>query len=242
VSPKILQYGELAKYYDLLYEWKDYEKETRTLFQLIRRYKRSSGSSLLDVGCGTGKHIKYLRKRFDCVGMDASEQMLGQARQNAKGVEFVRGDMTRFDLGRKFDVILCLFSGIGYVRTYPRLARTLRNFAEHLQDGGVVIIEPWFTKDQWKDGSVHLLRSSKRDDLKIVRVDYSGIRGNFSVLDERILVAKKGKGISYYKDLQVMGLFERDRFLRLMKRAGMRARYLRKSLAPGRGLYIGVKP
>lgn len=237
----ILQYGELAKYYDFLYEWKDYAKESRVLLQLIERYKRSPGNSLLDVGCGTGKHIKHLAGRFDCVGLDASEAMLEQARRNVKEVKFVRGDMEDFDLGRKFDVILCLFSAIGYVQTHLRLARTLRNFAKHLRPGGVVIIEPWFTKSSWTDGRVHVLTSTGADDLKVVRVDHSGIKGSLSVLDEITLVAERGKGLSVYKDNQLIGLFERDEFLKLMGRAGLEAKFLKRSLAPGRGLYIGMK-
>ncbi|HUI23234.1 MAG TPA: class I SAM-dependent methyltransferase [Nitrososphaerales archaeon] len=237
----ILQYGELAKYYDLLYSWKDYDREARVITGLIKRYKASPGNSLLDVGCGTGKHIQHLAARFDCVGLDASEEMLEQARSNAKGVKFVRGNMVNFELGKKFDVVLCLFSSIGYVRTYPRLARTLRNFARHLSDGGVVIIEPWFTKSTVKDGYVHVLVQGN-DDLKVVRVDITSIRGNLSVLDERIVVAEPSKGMATYKDRMVMGLFEKDEFLRIMRQAGLRATYVKKSLAPGRGLYIGTKP
>ncbi len=236
----ILQYGELAKYYDVLYEWKDYAREARVLTQLIDRYKGSPGNSLLDVGCGTGKHIKRLARKFDCVGVDVNEAMLEQARRNVKGVEFVRGDMENFDLGRKFDVILCLFSAVGYVRTYPRLARTLRNFVRHLRPGGVVIIEPWFTKSTATDGHVHVLAQGS-DDLKIVRVDYVRIKGDLSLLDERIIIAEKGKGITSYKDHMVMGLFEKEEFLRLMKKAGLEAKYLKQSLAPGRGLYIGIR-
>ena len=241
VAGGILQYGELAKYYDLLYSWKDYDRESRIVAGLIRRYRASQGNSLLDVGCGTGKHIQRLAARFDCVGLDASEEMLAQAKRNAKGVEFVRGDMVDFDLGRKFDVVLCLFSSIGYVRTYPRLARTLRNFERHLKDGGVVIIEPWLTRSTMKDGYVHVLVQGD-DDLKVVRVDITRIRGDLSVLDERIVVAEHAKGIATYKDRMVMGLFEKDEFLKLMRQAGLRATYLKKSLAPGRGLYVGTKP
>jgi len=240
--PRIIrQYGELAKYYDLLYEWKDYDKESRVLLQLIRRYKKSSGDSLLDVGCGTGKHVERLAKEFDCVGMDASESMLERARANVKGVEFVLGDMTHFDLGRRFDVVVCLFSSIGYVRTYPRLARTLLNFARHLRPGGVVIIEPWLMKSTYKAGHIHVLATHESDDLRVVRVDYSRVKGKVSVLDEILVVAEKGKGITTYKDRMVMGLFEKDMFLKLMRMAGLEARYLKRSLAPGRGLYIGVK-
>ncbi len=236
----ILQYGELAKYYDQLYEWKDYAKETHALSRLIRQYKVSAGNSLLDVGCGTGKHIQHLRRKFDCVGIDASEQMLEQARRNVKGVEFIRADMTSFNLERKFDVVLCLFSSIGYVRTYSNLASTLRNFSNHLKDGGVAIIEPWFTKSAWKNGSVHL-RTFNTDELKIARVGFSRTRGTISLLDERLIVAEKDKGISYFKDLQLLGLFERAKFLELMEKAGLRPKFIRKSLAPGRGLYVGVR-
>jgi ubiquinone/menaquinone biosynthesis C-methylase UbiE len=241
VTRGILQYGELAKYYDLLYSWKDYAKESNIVLRLIESHRRSQGNTLLDVGCGTGKHIARLKTRFECVGIDINEGMLEQARRNVKGAEFIRGDMSNFDLGRRFDVILCLFSAIGYVRTYPRLARTLRNFAKHLKAGGVLIIEPWFTKSNWKAGSVHVLSTQSSDDLKIVRVDYSGIKGDLSVLDERILVAERGKGISYFKDRQLLGLFEQDEFLRLMNKAGLEARHLKQSLTPGRGLYIGTK-
>jgi len=167
--------------------------------------------------------------------------MLEQARRNSKGVEFLQGDMENFDLGRCFDVILCLFSAIGYVTTYSRLGNTLRNFAKHLNAAGVVIVEPWFTKASWNAGVVHVASSLASSDLKIVRVDYSGIRGNLSVLDEMTVVARKGEGISYFREKQLMGLFEHKEFLRLMSKAGLRGSYLKTSLAPGRGLFVGTR-
>jgi ubiquinone/menaquinone biosynthesis C-methylase UbiE len=241
VAKGVRQYEELAKYYDLLYGWKDYGKEGKTLAALIQRYKASAGSALLDVGCGTGKHIEQLRGRFDCVGMDSSEAMLQVARKNVKGVEFVQGDMTDFDLGRKFDVILCLFSAIGFVRTNPRLARTLRNFSQHLKGGGVVIIEPWFTKETVEKEHVSVLTQGS-DVLKIVRVDHSQVKDGLSVIDERIVVAEKGVGIRSYRDRMVLALFERNEFLKQMRQVGLQARYLKKSLAQGRGLYVGTLP
>ena len=237
----ILQYGELAKYYDLLYQWKDYKKEAGVVKELVERYKTSQGNSLLDVGCGTAKHLQYLTDKFDCVGVDASEKMLEQARRNMRGGKFVLGDMINFDLGRQFDVILCLFSSIGYVRTYSRLGMTLKNFARHLKTGGVTIIEPWLTKSTIKAGYVHVLAQGTND-LKVVRVDHTGVKGDMTVLDERIIVAERNKGIATYKDRMVMGLFEQDEFLTRMRQARLRARYLKKSLAPGRGLYVGTKP
>ena len=79
------------------------------------------------------------------------------------------------------------------------------------------------------------------EDLCVVRVDYTTVQGDLSVLDERIVVAERDRGIKTYRDRMVMGLFEKNEFLRLMGGAGLKARYLRRSLAPGRGLYVGTK-
>lgn len=107
-------YRELAKYYDKIYHWKDYRKEAKAIKGLIQDHKQSSGSDLLDVGCGTGKHLQYLRDDFCCVGLDINEEMLRIARRNVDGAKFVKANMTDFNLKRRFDVALCLFSSMGY--------------------------------------------------------------------------------------------------------------------------------
>lgn len=138
----------MAKYYDLIYHWKDYRSEAEKIRQLIRGYKRTPGNSLLDVGCGTGMHIRYLKKDFECVGIDSSPRMLSLARKKVAGVRFEEGDMVDFNLGRRFDVVVCLFSGIGYLRTRRRIRKALKNFSRHLRIGGVLIIEPWIRKSE----------------------------------------------------------------------------------------------
>ena len=114
-------YKELAKYYDLIYHWKDYKAEAETIQNLIKKYKTSDGNNLLDVGCGTGMHIKYFRDEFACTGIDINKEMVEVAKTKVEGVSFKQGDMVDFDLNIEFDVILCLFSSIGYVKTYDNL-------------------------------------------------------------------------------------------------------------------------
>ena len=63
-------YGELAKYYDLLYSFKDYKTEASKIIQLIAKYKKSKGDSLLEVACGSGHHLEYLKSKFSCMGTD----------------------------------------------------------------------------------------------------------------------------------------------------------------------------
>lgn len=234
-------YEELAQYYDQIYYWKDYRKEVRKLKILIRKHQRSPGKDLLDVACGTGKHLSYLRRDFDCVGIDASEQMLAVARKNIPEVQVSKGDMVDFDVGRRFDVVLCLFSSIGYLRTRQAVGRAVTNLARHMKEGGVLIIEPWLRKSTWSDRTVHM-QPYESDSLKIARVSFVRSEGALSVLDERYLIAEKGKGISYIKDLHKMRFFEREPTLKALRMAGLVPKFTEDSLMPGRGLIIATKP
>jgi hypothetical protein len=40
------------------------------------------------------------------------------------------------------------------MKTYEQLKRTLVCMARHVRPGGVLLIEPWFTPDSWRAGSV----------------------------------------------------------------------------------------
>jgi ubiquinone/menaquinone biosynthesis C-methylase UbiE len=237
---KPILYTDLARYYDLIYSWKDYQKEAATIRRLIAKYKRSKGNDLLEVACGTGRHSQYLKDKFRVLGTDISAGMLGVARQNVKGARFQRADMVTLNLGEEFDVITCLFSSIGYVKTAADLKRTLQNFARHLKKGGVVIIEPWLTKKMFKKGHPHMTTYGD-DHIKIARLDVSKVRGDVSILDMHYLVAERNKPVKHFVDRHELNMFERRQVLRFMRQAGLRAKFIRNGLIKGRGLYIGVK-
>src|SRR5579859_3065632 len=128
-------YKDLARYYDLIYSWKDYKKEAETIRRLIAKYKKSKGNDLLEVACGTGGHIQYLKDHFQATGTDINNGMLGVARKKVKGIRFQQADMVTMNLSHEFDAIVCLFSSIGYLKTDAALKKTLRNFARHLKTG-----------------------------------------------------------------------------------------------------------
>lgn len=234
-------YEELAPYYDQIYQWKDYRGEARKLKTLIRKYQRSPGRDLIDVACGTGKHLSFLRQDFDCVGIDASEEMLKVARKNVPGVEFSKGDMVDFDSGRRFDVVLCLFSSIGYLKTRREVSEAVANMARQMKEGAVLIIEPWLRKSVWSDRTVSMHRY-ENNSLKIARVSFVHAVGAFSVLDERYLIGRKGRGVSYIRDLHKLRFFELKPTLLALRRAGLDPMFTEDSLMSGRGLIIATKP
>src|SRR5262249_24579849 len=95
-------FKSLAKHYDLLYSWKDYKKEVDALRELIRTYKTSPGSDLLEVACGTGKHAELLQNDFSIVATDLNQDMLRIARRRCQRASFVHADMVSLELGRQF--------------------------------------------------------------------------------------------------------------------------------------------
>ena len=52
-------FEEYSKYYDLLYQDKDYEGEVEYIIDLIEKYAPKT-ASVLELGCGTGKHAKFI--------------------------------------------------------------------------------------------------------------------------------------------------------------------------------------
>jgi len=234
-------FSKSAQYYDEIYTSidKDYAAEAGKARIFIQKYKQTRGRKLLDVACGTGLHASLLSKYYQVEGLDLDEKMLAVAKKNYPKIHFHPGDMTDFDLKKTFDVIVCLFSSIGYVKTKTRLRQALKTMSQHLLPGGVLLIEPWFTPEQWNPGRAFMTQVNKPD-LKIVRMSHSGQRGKTSRLEFQYLIGTP-KGIEHAVEMHELGLFTHEEYMDAFKGAGLITRHDAKGL-DGRGLYIGSKP
>jgi ubiquinone/menaquinone biosynthesis C-methylase UbiE len=233
------EYIKWADIYDKIYSWKDYEKESKRIDALIKKYKISNCSKLLDIACGTGKHIKYLRKKYDVKGIDLSNEMLKHARKNNKGIFFKKGNMTDFKINEKFDVLICLFSAIAHLKNYKELNKTIRNFTLHLNPGGIIIIEPFLQK---KDIRSHLIDHSVYEDekSKIIRMAVHKVNRLQMLINFHFLVAANNK-IKHFTENAVLTMFEKDKFINIMKSNGLKTEFIKDGLMKSRGLYIGIK-
>ena len=235
-----LLHHTLAKYYDNIYCFRDYLDESVRLQNLIEKYLETGGNSVLDVACGSGLHLKHLKDDFSCTGVDISKAMLKLARKNVEGVNFKEADMKTLQIGKQFDVVMCLFSSIGYVKTYLNLERTIQGFSRHIKEGGLVLIEPSHAESAYVQGEPRITTYDGKD-MKIARVNYASLRQALAVVNMHILIAEKGVDAKYFVDRHDLGVSGVDETLRIMAEAGLKAKYLKGGLMPGRELFIGIK-
>jgi ubiquinone/menaquinone biosynthesis C-methylase UbiE len=232
-------FDKTAEFYDEIYSFKDYQKEAENLHELIQKHKLSPGSALLDVACGTGQHIAHLAPHYSAAGLDLDAALLGVAEKRNPDTPFYQGDMSDFSLDQSFDVVTCLFSSIGYMKTIPHMTGAIANMARHLVPGGLLIIEPWLTPETWKEDTIHALFIDQPE-LKIARMNISETRDGLSVLDMHYLIATRD-GIEHFIEYHELGLFTHEEYETAFRVASLEPIFYKEGLS-GRGLYLAVLP
>lgn len=150
LHPEVAEvFGRYAGFYDALYADKDYEAECDFLERVFAGNGIGPGSSVLDLGSGTGGHATPLARRgFEVVGVDRSAEMVGRASAKARDagvtVDFIVGDVCDEALGRTFDVVVSMFAVVGYQLTNHDLSRMFANVRRHLETGGLFVFDGWF--------------------------------------------------------------------------------------------------
>lgn len=229
-------FTESAEVYDLIYaEFKNYADESARLSALIRRVNPGC-HSVLDVACGTGEHMRHLTATgFRVDGIDLDERFVQlAARKNAQSRIWC-SDMAGLSIGERYDAVLCLFSSIAYVRTLERLIATLHGFRQHLNVGGVIIVEPWFGPGQL-DPSFVMRNAAEAPGLRVERISHLEILDRISRLRFDYTLTDSS-GTRHATELHEMGLFTSEEMLSAFAAAGLAVEHDATGL-DGRGLYI----
>jgi SAM-dependent methyltransferase len=232
-----MSYTRRPELYDLEYSFKDYESECARIVEIVRA-RAPQARTLLDVACGTGKHIAYLRTHFDCEGADLDKGLLAVARERLGDLPLHLADMRTLDLGRRFDVVTCLFSSIGFVRDLAGLAAATRSLAAHVAEGGVLLVEPWITPDAWMPGRPHVL-AANAEGIALARVTVAGQHGRISTTEMHYLVGT-ADGVEQFEEHHELRLFTLDEMRSALEATELAVEHDPDGLM-GRGLWIGTR-
>lgn len=231
-----------AKYYDQIYlNMNDYKNESEIVQDIIRRFKRKPSKTLLDVGCGTGEHLKYLSRHFNCTGLDISREMIRTAKAKVPNAQFEIANMIDFELQDKFDVIVCLFSSIGYVQSFRNLVRTLRNFHNHLTNEGLALVEPWVFRKDFREGTV-AIDTYEDQSTKLVRMGTSRLTRLHWLVHFHYLIGIDGR-IEYTKETHRMILADYEDYVKAFNLARYhQIKFLGENVwTRSRGLFMAMK-
>ncbi len=169
----------------------DIESRPWDLYSLIERYS-DSNKRLLDVGCGNaGKIIPLAKKYLEVVGVDCSDSMISEARNNVmqsgvNNISVITGDSHNLPFSNdSFDVVTCILSRW----IIPELYRVLK-------DKGIVIVEHVGCRDKY-----NLKKYFRCEDTLIERGQYLEYNEN------EYLTSFKDKFNKYFNILQFQNGF-----------------------------------
>jgi len=140
-----------SKEYLKVYKHRD-EKEAKELVNLVfNNISLSKNSHILDLAAGFGRHaILFAKLGYNVTAVDLSENLLSIAKKNAKSegvnINFIQSDIRNFNPDSQYDLIVNLFTSLGYFEEDEENYYVLRKVFDLLSTGGFFVLD-YFNKN-----------------------------------------------------------------------------------------------
>lgn len=162
-----LSFEDYAKYYDFIYQDKDYNRECDFIEEIFKTTKKPK--NILEIGCGTGSYTKILLNRgYKVTGIDISSEMLKIAREKCS-TKFIKEDIKSVKIDEKFDCCLAMFAVIGYIIKNRDIIETLINIRKHLKPNGIFIFDVWNGLNVMRILPEQRIKIVENNEVKIIR-------------------------------------------------------------------------
>src|SRR5258708_31484465 len=128
--------------------------------------------NVLELAAGPAEHAReFARRGIAATALDLSPAMCRYAAEQAKvagiELEIVEADMTAFDLGRRFDLVVTMLDSTAHLMTLDAFVAHLDRAAAHLSGGGLYILEMSHPADRLtEDQRVSASWTFEHDDVR----------------------------------------------------------------------------
>lgn len=224
-------FGAYSRYYNLFYKDKDYPGEARYVGSLIEKYLPEA-KSILDLGCGTGRHDLLLNQMgFEVTGVDMSQEMLAVANSHLaaldpepSSLDFRHGDIRTIRLDRSFDVVVSLFHVISYQPGNDDLAAAFATARAHLKPGGIFIFDCWYGPAVLTDRPVVRIKRLEDEEIAVTRLVEPVMLANENLVELKYHVfirSKESAAVDEVKESHLMRYLFRPELELLLRDSGL---------------------
>jgi SAM-dependent methyltransferase len=203
-----------TSYYDVLYSHRNDDEAAGFIDKLVALIQPPAHATMLDAGCGKGRHAKYLaEKGFYVTGIDLCTNCIKAAKEfESDNLHFFVHDMRNILRVNYYDVIFNFFTSFGYFNTEKDNLRTINTFANGLKKGGYLVID-FFNADVVIK---YLIDDESKQFNGIHFQIEKHLEDNFII--KKIQVKDGKKQLIFYERVMAIRLFA---FLEYFKRAGL---------------------
>ena len=132
-----------STYYHTLYKHRNQQEANSIIDALLLMLNPGEGSSILDLGCGNGRHSKHLASYgYNVTGIDLAFSSIREAKKSENAhLNFRQHDMRKFFGSNMYDYIFNFFTSFGYFANHEENNLVIKNISIALKPGGTILID-----------------------------------------------------------------------------------------------------
>ena len=199
-----------------VYSHRDESEAERLVNLIVTKLILAPNSSMLDMACGAGRHAIVLAKMgYNVNAVDLSERLISEAKKealvNGVKINFVLSDILDYNPDKHFDLVVNLFTSIGYFESDEENYAVVHKAYSLLKQGGYFVLD-YFNKDFLLK---NLIPTTVFSENGIRIIQNRAVEGTRIV--KKINIENKGLIEEFYESVR---LYSKDEILRFISNSG----------------------